>query len=293
VVKPTPRTPPRSAVKTVRRRSPNAVFYAALGLVALVGLGALGYVASRGDPRQVVTLDPNLPPVQSGGYVLGSSSAPVEVVEFADFECPACAQFALLHEPDVRKRLIETGQVRLRFLDMPLVEIGHRNSPTASLAAACANEQGKFWEMHDALFANQDHWHTPETSDPRKVIDPLARQLGLDMTRYEQCMNSRKYLANIQAHRRTAEQYQVTSTPSFLIGGKVYAGSLPYDEFKRTVDQARASGASNPTLAAPAVGSPAAGTSASAGANLPAAAQSPPPAQGAPARAPSPAKTPR
>jgi protein-disulfide isomerase len=239
VVKPTP----RGSVKSARKRSPNAVFYAALALLAAGGLGTLGYVATRGDNRQVVALDPNLPPVQSEGYVIGSPSAPVEVIEFADFECPACAQFATLHEPDVRNRLVQTGQIRLRYLDLPLVEIGHRNSPTASLAAACANEQGKFWEMHDAIFANQDRWATQATSNPRGVIDRLAQQVGLDLARYRQCMDSQKYLANIQAHRRAAERYRVSSTPSFVIGGKVYAGSLPYDEFKRRVEEARAAAA--------------------------------------------------
>jgi protein-disulfide isomerase len=258
VVKPTP----KGSVKGARKRSPNTVFYIALAVLAIAGLGTLGYVASRGGGRQVVQLNPNLPPVQSEGYVLGSASAPVEVIEFADFECPACAQFATLHEPDVRSRLINAGQVRLRYLDLPLVEIGHRNSPTASLAAACANEQGKFWEMHDALYANQDRWSTGATSDPRDVIDPLARQVGLDMPRYEQCMSSQKYLANIQAHRRAAERYQIRSTPSFVIGGKVYSGSLPYDEFKRYVDQARsgatpAGGAAAPAGAAGAPASPA------------------------------------
>jgi protein-disulfide isomerase len=239
VVKPTP----KGSVKSARKRSPNAVFYAALALLAVAGIGTLGYVAMRGGDRQVVTLDPNLPPVQSEGYVIGSAGAPVEVLEFADFECPACAQFATLHEPDVRSRLVQTGQIRLRYLDLPLVEIGHRNSPTASLAAACANEQGKFWEMHDAIFATQDRWATQATSNPRAVIDPLARQLRLDVARYDQCMDSQKYLANIQAHRRAAEQYQIRSTPSFVIGGKVYAGNLPYDEFKRRVDEARAGAA--------------------------------------------------
>jgi protein-disulfide isomerase len=136
-------------------------------------------------------------------------------------------------------------------MDLPLVEIGHRNSPTASLAAACANEQGKFWEMHDALYSNQDRWSTGATSDPRDVIDPLARQVGLDVSRYEQCMSAQKYLANIQAHRRAAERYQIRSTPSFVIGGKVYAGSLPYDEFKKYVDQARASATPAAGAAAP------------------------------------------
>jgi protein-disulfide isomerase len=236
VVKPTP----KGSVKSARKRSPTVGFYVALGLLIAAGVGTLGYLATRGGQRQVVVLDPNLPPVQSEGYVIGSPSAPVEVVEFADFECPACAQFAALHEHDVRTRLVQTGQLRLRFMDLPLVELGHRNSPTASLAAACANEQGKFWEMHDAIFATQDRWATQATSNPRGVIDPLAQQVRLDMTRYRQCMDSQKYLANIQAHRRTAERYQARSTPSFLIGGKLYAGSMPYDEFKKRVDEARA-----------------------------------------------------
>jgi protein-disulfide isomerase len=171
------------------------------------------------------------------------------VIEFADFECPACAQFATLHEPDVRSRLVNAGQIRLRFLDLPLVEIGHRNSPTASLAAACANEQGKFWEMHDMIFQTQDRWATQVTSKPRDVIDPLAQQIGLDIARYRQCMDSQKYLANIQAHRQAAQRYRVQSTPSFVIGEKVYAGNMPYDEFKRRVDEARAAA---PAAAAPA-----------------------------------------
>ena len=233
VVRPTP----KGSVRGARRRSPNTVFYVALAVLAVAGVGALGYVATRGNNGSVVTLDPNLPPVQSEGYVIGDSAAPVEVIEFADFECPACAQFATLHEPDVRSRLVQTGQIRLRFLDFPIVEIGHRNSPTASLAAACANEQGKFWEMHDAIFANQDRWATQVTRNPRGVIDPLAQQVGLDVARYDQCMDAQKYVANIQAHRRAAERYRVQSTPSFVIGGKVYQGSLPYDEFKRYVDQ--------------------------------------------------------
>jgi protein-disulfide isomerase len=238
VVKPTPKGPHKGAVKGARKRSPNAIFYVALAILAVAGIGTLAFVAMRGSQRQVVTLDPNLPPVQSEGYVMGSPSAPIEVLEFADFECPACAQFATLHGPDVKTRLVNTGQLRLRFLDFPLVEIGHRNSPTASLAAACANEQGKFWEMHDAIFATQDRWATQATGNPRGVIDPLAQQLGLDMARYNTCMDTQKYVAHIQAHRQAAQRYRIQSTPSFVIGGRVFAGSLSYDEFKRRVDEA-------------------------------------------------------
>src|SRR3712207_9117279 len=85
VVKPTP----KGSLKGARKRSPNTVFYIALAVLAVAGLGTLGYVASRGGDRQGVQLNPNLPPVPSEGYVLGSPSAPVAIIEFADFEWPA------------------------------------------------------------------------------------------------------------------------------------------------------------------------------------------------------------
>ena len=82
--------------------------------------------------------------MQSAGYTIGNANAPVEVTEFGDFECPACGHFATLTEPDIRKRYVSTGKVLWRFVDFPLTM--HRNTWHASRAAACADEQGKFWE---------------------------------------------------------------------------------------------------------------------------------------------------
>ena len=140
MVKPTP----KGSVRSARKRSPNTLFYVALAILAVAGIATLAFVATRGSQRQVVTLDPNLPPVQSEGYVIGSPSAPIEVLEFADFECPACAQFATLHGPDVKSRLVNTGQIRLRFLDFPLVEIASAMSPGfASVRSCCAKISAK------------------------------------------------------------------------------------------------------------------------------------------------------
>jgi protein-disulfide isomerase len=245
-------------------RQSKTPFYAALGVIALVGVGALGWLATRGGSK-VATLDPNLPPVQATGYTKGSATAPVEVLEFADFECPACAGFATITEPDVRTRLIETGQIRLRFFDFPINEEVHKHSLTASLAAACANEQGKVWEMHDALFASQDRWSTEATGNPRKVMDELARQVGLALPQYEQCMDAKKYQAQVVANRNEATRVGVNSTPSFIIGGKLYSGALAYDQFKAAVDEAASRGPKagapavpgGPTVGAPSAGAPA------------------------------------
>jgi protein-disulfide isomerase len=180
-------------------------------------------------------VDPTLPPMKAEGYVMGSPTAPVEVIEFADFECPGCGQFATLTEPDVRTNLVNTGKIRIRFMDYPLPM--HRNTWDASLAAACANDQGKFWELHDAIFANQDRWNGEATSRPRSVLADYAKQVGLDMSKYDKCMDDDVHRAKVQSHLREAERRQVTSTPTFIIGGKMIPGAIPYDQFKQLVDE--------------------------------------------------------
>ena len=221
-------------VKNVKRGGPGRGFWLALALVAILGLGALGYVASR--PKvTATTIDPSLPALKAEGYLLGSPSAPLEVTEFADFECPGCGQYATITEPDVRANLVNTGKIRVRYIDYPLPM--HKNTWDASLAAACANDQGKFWEMHDVIFQNQDRWNGETTSRPRPVLRDLAKGIGLDMGKYDACMDSDVHRPQIQAHLQEAERRQVTSTPTFVIGSKMVPGALPYDQFKQLVDE--------------------------------------------------------
>ena len=224
-------------VVAAKKKADNKTFYILLGLLLVAGIGTLSYLASRrGD--NVTTVDPTIAPVANQGHVIGSPNAPVEVVEFADFECPACGSFANLTEPDIRARLVNTGQVRFRFVDYPL-DI-HPNTWTAHGAAWCASEQNKFWEMHDLLFQNQDRWATQATRRPNAVITPLAQQLGLDMTKYEGCMESRKFHPQIKANYDEALRRGIPSTPTFIIGTQQVNGAVGYDEFKRFVDQALA-----------------------------------------------------
>jgi protein-disulfide isomerase len=207
----------------------------ALAAIAIVGIVALAWVASRPKVR-VTQTNPNLPSLKAQGYVLGSPTAPVEVVEFADFECPACGQYAVVTEPQVRSDLVNTGKVRIRFMVFPLNI--HRNTWDASLAAACANDQGKFWEMHDALFANQDKWNGETTSRPRGPISDLAKGIGLDMDKYGACMDNDTHRAEIQASEQEAVRRQIGQTPTFVFNGTVVPGALPYDAFKHYVDEA-------------------------------------------------------
>ena len=220
-------------VTAAKRGGPGKGFWMALGVVAVIGVGALSWVATR--PKTTSTkIDPSLPALKAEGYLMGSPTAPVEIIEFADFECPGCGQFATLTEPDIRARLVNTGQVRMRFMDFPLPI--HRNTWDASLAASCANEQGKFWEMHDAIFQNQDKWNGEATKRPRGPLGDLAKGLGMDMTKYGSCMDTEKYRAQVQANLQEGTRRQVGQTPTFIIGGQLIPGAIPYDTFKKLVD---------------------------------------------------------
>lgn len=239
-------------VKASKKTSaPNRAFYVIIAAIAVVGIAALSYISTRPQGAAVASrIDSTLPRIQSEGYVIGSPTARLEVIEFGDFECPQCGRFATLSEPDIRTRLVNPGTIRLRFIDYPLPM--HANTWNASRAAACADEQGKFWEMHDAIFANQDRWNGEETSNPDKVLKQVAKQTGLKTDQFNECVDTKKTQAKVQAHYALAMARKVNGTPTFVFGDKLIDRFLTYDQFKQLVDDALASAPATPSQ--PAVG---------------------------------------
>ena len=228
-----------NVVSSTRRSGPGTGFWVGVGLIVVIGIGVLGWQANK--PKTVASrVDPSLPALKAEGHVIGSASAPVEVIEFADFECPGCGQFATITEPDVRTRLVNAGRIRVRFMDFPLPM--HKNTWDASFAAGCAGEQGKFWEMHDQVFANQDKWNGEATSSPKKPLAALAEGLGIDMAKYKSCVDSEKPKAAIQATLAEGERRGVNQTPTFVIGSVMVPGAIPYDKFKELVEAEIAKG---------------------------------------------------
>ena len=227
-------------VKATKKTSAsNRAFYLIVAVIAVGGIAALTYASTRSNAIvNASPIDTTLPPVKSEGYVMGSPNAPLEITEFGDFECPQCGRFATLTEPDIRKNLVNTGMIRFRFIDFPLPM--HPNTWNASRAAACADEQGKFWEMHDALFANQDHWDGEATSNPDKVLKQIGAQVVPDKSKFDQCVDTKATQAKVQAHWKIGEARHVDGTPTLLIGGQQIASALTYDQVKQLVDSALA-----------------------------------------------------
>ena len=223
----------------------NTPFFAGLAVIALVGIGALAYVASRPKAAATTVEPATVAAGEPQGYLLGKPDAPVQVIEFADFECPACAQFATLTEPDVKKRLVDAGIISYRFYDFPLAM--HRNTWHASNAAACADEQGKFWEMHDMLFNEQDRWNGAATSRPKSQFQQYAKTIGLNVDQWETCFDARKYEPRIKANEQMAIKRGAGQTPTFVIGNKMVPGAISFDRFKALVDSALAIAKSDTT----------------------------------------------
>lgn len=215
-------------------------FYLLLGGAAIAGAGVLVYLVRRPN---AVSIPANVTVLQADtagfrGYLLGSDSAAVEITEYADYQCPACGDFETVQFPAVVQQLIRTGRVRWRYRDFPLAQ--HQHARLAAHAAACANDQGKFWELHARIYQAQNDWHT--ASSAAAFYRRYAREVGLDLDPYDQCMGSAKYAGRIQASVEEGLRLGVGSTPTFLVGDRLYPGALSSDSLKKLVDALQSPG---------------------------------------------------
>jgi protein-disulfide isomerase len=209
-------------------------FYAIFAIVAAVGIGLLLWQMNRSSTPSIPAQVAVQPADTAGfrGYVLGDDSAAVEIVEYADYQCPACQQFATVEWPYVRDRLVKAGRVRWVYRDFPLTQ--HQWARLAAHAAACAQDQNRYWEMQEQLFASHSAWAI--SRDAGKVFREDAGKVGLDLAAYDDCMKSLKYAGRIQASATEGVRVGVGSTPTFIIGGRLYPGLLPYDRIRKLVD---------------------------------------------------------
>jgi protein-disulfide isomerase len=157
--------------------------------------------------------------------VRGPASAPITIVEFSDYQCPFCARVNPTLE-QVRKTYGD--QVKIVFKDFPLPN--HPQAPKASEAGHCANEQGKYWELHDLMFANQRALNVPD-------LKQYASGLGLDMAKFNQCLDSGKHAGLVASGLAQGESMGVNSTPTLYINGRVLIGAQPFEAFKQIIDE--------------------------------------------------------
>jgi protein-disulfide isomerase len=176
----------------------------------------------------------------------GSPTAPVTVYEMADFQCPACRQFALTTFPVIDRDFIQTGKVRWVFVNFPLSSI-HRNAVAAAQVAMCAARQHRFWQLHDVLYARQEDWAPLDQPLPRLLA--LADSAGVRHDSLLSCVNSRATVDAIAQDAQGSVRAGANATPSFYIEGGLASGAIPAPDFSRILDsiyRTKAGGRSQP-----------------------------------------------
>ncbi len=192
------------------------------------------YEGLRKDAGVEVLLPAYVPPkveVAATGPARGPADAPVTIVEFSDFQCPYCVRA----EPTVKDVVAAyPGKIRLVYRDYPLP--GHSLAPKAAEAAHCAGDQGKYWEMHDRLFAAQGKLEV-------ESLKGYDKEVGLDTARFDKCLDSGEKAAEVAFHKKAGEDAGVNGTPAFFINGRLISGAQPAEAFKQIIDAELASGA--------------------------------------------------
>ena len=167
---------------------------------------------------------------------MGKTDAPLVVVEFSDYECPFCGRFFRETLPKIKNGYINTGKVKYVYKDFPLDF--HKKAPKAAEAAHCAGEKGKFWEMHDLIFKNQQQMDIPG-------LISRAEKLGLNVDEFKKCVDDGRYAEGIMKDIEAGQKIGLRGTPSFVIGklnkdgeveGVFIEGAAPFPGFKKVID---------------------------------------------------------
>ncbi|MFH0804589.1 MAG: thioredoxin domain-containing protein [Patescibacteria group bacterium] len=247
---------PVSMERVVYRTPPKVAFttgiLAGITLMSLVGFGMMYSIARTNDGTTKKTANTNTAGTVAGtnvnaantnaaavptkvdialradDHVRGDSTAAVTLVAYSDFQCPYCSAV----NPTIEKVLADyPGQVRLVFRHFPLSF--HENAQKAAEASECASVQGKFWEMHDKMFANQSKLTIAD-------LKGYAKELGLNATKFNSCLDDGTYASKVQTDETQGGQYGVNGTPATFVNGTLISGAVPYAQFKAAVDSALA-----------------------------------------------------
>ncbi|MDX2023981.1 MAG: thioredoxin domain-containing protein [Deltaproteobacteria bacterium] len=214
----------KKAEELVKKGTPKSKVYEAImkeaaSAPAPAPAAANNEAAGPENDQTVTKIDPGNSPSR------GPKNAPITMVVFSEFQCPFCSRVnPTIHAIEEQYK----GKVRVVFKNFPLDF--HQNAKPAAQAALAANEQGKFWEMHDKLFANQ------QTLD-RASLDKFAQEIGLNMDKFKQAMDANKYTALIEEDMKLGQSVGVNGTPATFINGRKIGGAYPLETFKKIVDQ--------------------------------------------------------
>ncbi len=212
------------------------IFLSATGTPNNPGIGSVVKSAGNTEAQKTESQSKSVLDLSGGSPVLGSPDAPITMIEFGDYQCTNCHRYFTNTEHMILKDYVETGKVKIIFIDFPFIG---PDSITAAQAAHCANDQGKYWEYHDKVYSN---WNGENTG--WAITDNLkkfASNIGLDQKIFGQCLDGKKYERMVKDNYDIGTQLGVSGTPTFFIiysPGKVVkiVGAQPYSTFAQVLD---------------------------------------------------------
>jgi protein-disulfide isomerase len=204
----------------------------AVGALAAAGVGG-HYVLGRPDTAAAqttgeaeVSMSELMTPGPLGDQIQGAADAPVTIIEYASMTCPHCAHFHETTFPELKRKYIDTGKVRFIFREFPLDPL----AAAGSMLARCAGNE-KYFPMVESLFSQQKDWVTQKPLQPMMTI---AKQAGFTQESFDKCLANQQMLDGIEASRtRASQKFNVNSTPTFFINGKIYRGALTVEELDK------------------------------------------------------------
>lgn len=211
----------------------GSILYTSSGGTRLAGTqnAAVAQVQKSVAPEAVKNPDDLL---EKFNAILGNAKAKVTIVEFSDFQCPFCRSFFEGAYVQIKKEYIDTGKVRFVYRHYPLPF--HSAARPSALAVECAGEQGKFWQLHDKIFAEQTKKGTGTIAYGVPELKTWASQIGLNTSQFNSCLDSEKYASNVDADSAAGAKFGVSGTPAFFINGKLLVGAQPFAQFKALID---------------------------------------------------------
>ena len=205
-----------------------------IAFLVVLGLIAWGLVVAMNRP---VHNQPHLgipSDVTVADHVRGPIGAPVTVIEYSDFQCPACA----LYYPVVEQLIASSTNVRVVYRHFPLYPKPHPNAMIAAQAAEAAGKQGKFWEMYHFLFPGQNTWADLSQEKALDIFRGYATDIGLNISQYNTDFDSPEVKAKITADRTEGDALGINGTPTFFVNGKAIVNPKGYEAFKKIIDEA-------------------------------------------------------
>jgi len=216
----------------------KGIIIAAIGVAMTIGI--IASFSSYQSELETVNLDMGRThgtvSTAMGSPILGNPSAPITIVEFGDYQCPQCGKWYKNTKPAIVENYIDTGKVNLIFVDLAFIG---RDSPLASQASYCAEEQGKYWEYHDLLYTLQEGIDSGWANSER--LKAFAFSLDLDMDLFNTCLDSGKFSKRINYNINEAKKNGATGTPTFIIVGpdgeqQKLSGAQPFTTFQNVIE---------------------------------------------------------